>query len=357
MIPLLLAAKAEGSERYVTRLNRSAPQVPGARDTILLSESGDRQIYSGSRGLLEIVSTLELDGDVVCVDPARGRVERLIRAGSAHNTLLITERCDQLCVMCSQPPKKTHDDRFGEYTEAILLAPYGQTIGLSGGEPTLYKSDLFDMIEAVWAKRPDLFFHILSNGQHFEASDVNRLSGAAFAQVTWGIPLYSHLAARHDEIVKKTGAYLRLMDGFVHLLNAGAKIELRTVLLQSNAADLPELARLVSTRLSFCAQWSIMQLENIGFAKGRFADLYVDHHFGFGMIADALDICELRGLSARLFNFPRCSVPPAYRRYAIASISDWKRKYAVACNTCREQALCTGFFEWHPDEAIKVYPL
>lgn len=357
MIPLVLSAKAEGTERYITRLNRYRPEQFGEHDSILLQETGGRQVFSGQRGLIEIVSSLDLDGDVLCVDPMRGQIERLIRAGSVHNTLLITERCDQLCVMCSQPPKKTHDDRFGEYTEALLLAPINETIGLSGGEPTLYKSDLFAMIERLFSERPDLSFHILSNGQHFEATDVERLSGPAFASVTWGIPLYSHLPERHDQIVKKPGAYLRLMESFVHLLSSGSKVELRTVVLQTNLSDLPSLARLVSTQLAFCTQWSIMQLENIGFAKGRFTDLYVDHRSCFVNIAFALDLCELRGLPARLFNFPRCSLPPEYRRYAVASISDWKRKYVEACNSCTEQALCTGFFEWHPDSALKVFPL
>jgi His-Xaa-Ser system radical SAM maturase HxsC len=357
MIPLLLPAKAEGTARFVTRLNRNLQEGCGEHDSILQSEQGNRQIFAGEQGLIEIVSAFDLDGDVVCVDPARGQVERLIRAGSPHNTLLITERCDQLCIMCSQPPKKTHFDRFSEYTDAILLAPQGDTIGLSGGEPTLYKSDLFSMIETVAARRPDLSFHILSNAQHFEARDALRMSEAAFASVTWGIPLYSHIPEKHDLIVKKNGAYARLMDSFVHLISAGSKIELRTVLLQENLVDLPELARLITLRLPFIAQWSIMQLENIGFAKASFAELYVDHALVFDEIAQALDIAELHAIPARLFNFPRCTVPVAYRRYALASISDWKRKYAPACNTCTEQALCTGFFEWHPMSAVKVYPL
>ncbi len=357
MIPLLLPAKAEGSTRFVTRLIGSAFEHTNTEDSILIAESGGRMVFSGQHGLIEIISVHDLDGDVVCVDPIRGSAERLIRATSPHNTLLITERCDQLCVMCSQPPKKTHSDRFAEYSQAILLSPNGKTIGLSGGEPTLYKSELFALIEGIFAKRPDISFHILSNGQHFSADDIPRLRGPAFENVTWGIPLYSHEMGRHDEIVAKAGAYARLMESFVHLLTAGAKVELRTVLLQSNTVDLPELARLICTHLSFCVQWSIMQLENIGFAKRRFSKLYVDHHKSFDRIAEALDTSELRGLEARLFNFPRCTVPTEYRHYAVSSISDWKRKFAPACNSCTQQAMCAGFFEWHPDSALEVYPL
>ena len=359
MIALLIPAKAEGQERFVTRLTRGWTNDATPQDSILVSQDGDRQTYSGERGLFELVAVdeVDFDGDVVVIDPARSTAERLIRAGSPHNTLLVTERCDQLCVMCSQPPKKTHVDRFAEFTQATMLAPINATIGLSGGEPTLYKEDLFTLIETVAGSRPDLAFHILSNGQHFEESDRARLGSPGFRSVTWGIPLYSHRAELHDAIVKKEGAFERLMTSFRPLLEAGAEVELRTVLLQDNVGELGALARFVAAHLGFIAQWSIMQLENIGFAKNRFSSLYVAGAQFDTPLREALDIAELFGVTARLFNFPRCTVDPRYRHYAVASISDWKQRYAAACNGCSERSLCSGFFAWHPESLLEVSPL
>src|SRR3546814_11110223 len=53
--------------------------------------------FAGTRGLIALdgMTPSELDGDVLLIDPLRGRADRLIRADSAHNTLLVTERCDQ----------------------------------------------------------------------------------------------------------------------------------------------------------------------------------------------------------------------------------------------------------------------
>lgn len=99
-------------------------------------------------------------------NPPPGRIERLLRSDSPHNTFLVTERCDQLCVMCSQPPKKTHVDRFVLLEEACLLAKPGELIGISGGEPTLYKGQLLGMLGRVLHAREDLQFHVLTNGQH-----------------------------------------------------------------------------------------------------------------------------------------------------------------------------------------------
>jgi His-Xaa-Ser system radical SAM maturase HxsC len=207
------------------------------------------------------------------------------------------------------------------------------------------------------SSKAGISFHILSNAQHFDEADIVRLSSPLFEAVTWGIPLYSHIGDRHDTIVAKAGAFERLTQSFAVLLKSGARVELRTVVLSDNLNDFPALSRFVATHLGFCVQWSVMQLENIGFAKNRFTNLYVDHEQQFASIAEAIDVAVLYGMPVSLFNFARCTVPRNYRDYAVASISDWKRKFPLACNTCSEQALCSGFFEWHPEAMAKVTPL
>ena len=351
MISLVLPCASEADTPFVARLGGD-----GDRDLALLERGDSWATYAGRSGLLAVdgATADELDGDVVLVDPRRGRLERLLRAGSRHNTLLVTERCDQLCVMCSQPPKKTHVDRFDLLEQACMLARPDTLIGVSGGEPTLYKDALLGMIERVLTARPDLGFHVLSNAQHFAIDDVERLRGPALRRVSWGVPLYAADPALHDRIVGKPGAFKALDAGLAHLLDAGARVELRTVTIADNAAALPALARHVTSRLRFVEAWSIMQLEHIGFAKGRWRDLLLDHRQDFGPIAAALDHALLHGVRAQLFNFPRCTVPVAYRRLAIASISDWKRKYATGCGKCVERDACTGFFEWHPDEEAEA---
>ena len=359
MIPLLLKGTAETKARFVVRLREYADLDTDAKDAVLAERSLGSRLFSSHRGTIriDVDQATDLDGDVVVVDGIRGTVERLLRAGSKNNTLLITERCDQLCVMCSQPPKKTHVDRFAEYAEACKMAPFGDTIGLSGGEPTLYKEELFNFLREVSADRPDLCFHILTNGQHFTQDDRSNLLMARRANVTWGVPIYSHTASEHDRIVGKEGAFKSLCSGLEQLLLTASHVELRTVVLQENLQSLPLLARLISSHMTFCVQWSIMQLENIGFAAKRFQQLFVNHYSSFDPIAEALDVAELAGVSAVLFNFPRCGVPVEYRRYAVSSISDWKRKYSPACVSCNEIDQCGGFFEWQPSEMMEVRPL
>jgi His-Xaa-Ser system radical SAM maturase HxsC len=354
MIALSLAASVENVTPFVARLTRKATVCDA--ELSLVGESHGATAYAGSGGLVTIegANSHDLDGDVVLVTPQLGRVERLIRQGSRHNTLLVTERCDQLCVMCSQPPKKTHDDRFALLEQACLLAEPDIVIGITGGEPMLYKEQVLGLIERVLAVRPQMSFHILTNGQHFEQGDSKRLAHPDYRRVQWGIPLYSPVANEHDQIVGKRGAFAHLEDSLVTLACSGASIELRTVVLTTNVDKLPQLARYIAQRLPFIATWSIMQLENIGFARNRWGELRFDHALEFSAIAGALDIAALRGITAQLFNFPRCTVPPPYRDYAVASISDWKQRFGTACGACHERARCSGFFEWHPTAEIEA---
>jgi His-Xaa-Ser system radical SAM maturase HxsC len=357
VIPLVLSAASDADTPFVARLGGEQSSVVKCSRLEYIDD--ELSIWCGDHGLLEIYHAGEnIEGDVVLVDPANGKAERLIRAGSRHNTLLVTEQCDQLCVMCSQPPKKSHEDRFAHFTEACMLADQETLIGISGGEPTLHMEPLLEMMEEVLDRRPDLSFHVLTNAQHFTPDQVLRLRHAWYRKVAWGIPLYSSYSDRHDAIVGKPGAFERLMHSFVTLFRAGARIELRTVLLSQNVSDLAPLARFLAANLPHIEQWSIMGLENAGFARRNFDDLRLALPERFAEIAPALDLAILHGIPVRLFNVPLCHVPAAYRHLAVASISDWKQRFASACGECRARANCCGFFEWHPQELVdRIVPI
>ena len=298
---------------------------------------------------LHAASAEALENDVILLMPRQASAHRLIRADSRHNTFLVTERCDQTCLMCSQPPKKHHVDLFPSLKQAALLAPAGARIGISGGEPTLFKDELFDLLLTVLEERPDLSFHVLTNGQHFGPDDADILRRIPHDRVLWGIPLYSTDPEVHDRIVAKPGAFDRLMKTFALMARAGSAIELRTVVMQPNVENLPSLARFITTRLPFISVWAIMQLENIGYGRMNWDSLFLDNSLDFTPIAKAIDIVRARGHEALLYNFPVCTVPSRYRAFAPATISDWKRRYLDTCDGCGARDTCGGFFEWYPD--------
>ena len=351
MIPLRLKAELPPiSEPLVVRLRdrRGDDFQPDCEAALLGSSDGWHDYdFRGFSMRIEAAPHEPLDGDVLLALPGRSSVNRLIRANSAHNTFVVTERCDQLCVMCSQPPKPGHTDLFALFVQAASLAPPGATIGISGGEPLLYKEQVFNLIGATLAMRPDLRFHVLTNAQHFEPGDETWLCEVASDKVLWGIPLYAPVASDHDGIVAKAGAFDNLLQSMAILARAGALVELRTVVTAQNVANLPRLADLVTTDLPFCSRWALMQLEPIGFGRMNWDTLFHDSSVGFEPIARAMNIALARNLDVALFNFPLCTVPDAYRRYAPATISDWKQKFIQCCDECSLRTHCSGFFEWY----------
>lgn len=350
MIPLRLRADAPGAERpFVVRLRNEGSGTP--HDAILDSVEGGVLRYraDGIELGLRDAAVDEIDGDVLLVNPERRIAHRVVRARSVHNAFLVTERCDQLCVMCSQPPKRHHVDVFPLLTKAALLAPQRARITITGGEPTLFKDRLFTLLEIARRERPDIGFHVLTNGQHFVEDDADRLRDLG-GDVLWGIPLYSHDAAVHDTLVGKAGAFSRLRKSFPLLARSGAQIELRTVVMRPNVDELAALAAFITTFLPFISVWAIMQLENIGYARRDWDALFFDSGQRFDAIAAAIDVAKVRGVPVRLYNFPLCSVPLDYRSFALPTISDWKRRYLAACDGCRLRAGCGGFFEWYPDD-------
>ncbi|MEM6275629.1 MAG: His-Xaa-Ser system radical SAM maturase HxsC [Pseudomonadota bacterium] len=288
----------------------------------------------------------DLLGDVVLANRARGTGDRILRHGSCHNTLLITERCDQLCVMCSQPPKDYELDLFDAYRRALPYAAPDAIIGISGGEPLLYKSAVFTLIAEAAATRPDLGFHVLTNAQHLEDCDHGALAALPHDRLRFAVPLYAAEAVLHDAIVGKPGAFERALEGIAMLLEAGAEVEVRTVLMQHNAAGLADLARFLAWTLPDLNHWALMQMEYIGYARRDWSTLFFDHSLDPVPIEAAVKTAEQHGLRTVLYNMPLCTLPPHLRDRAPRTISDWKQKYLPSCNACACRTACSGLFAW-----------
>lgn len=331
----------------IVRLRTEA--MDSEHDAILIERDEESQTFdlAGFSLRVHCAPGTDLDGDVLLLIPGRNSAHRLVRSRSRHNTFLVTEQCDQLCVMCSQPPKKHHADLFDQFTVAASLVPQGSRITISGGEPLLHKKRLFQFLIAAAKARPDISFHILTNGQFFEPDDVSMLDEVGRDRILWGIPLYAPQAELHDSIVGKSGAFKRLLQSFVTLMQAGAAVELRTVILQQNWEALPELANYVSTRLPFIDVWAIMQLENIGYGRMNWAHSFKDTSLDFDQLRRAINLAMGRGVQTLLYNFPLCAVPSQYRHLAPGTISDWKNKFLDQCGGCSLRSTCGGFFEWY----------
>ena len=101
----------------------------------------------------------------------------LYRAASPFNTFLVTERCDNFCLMCSQPPKQADDSWLvDELLQDVLPLLPDDTVnlGITGGEPGLLGERIVELVAAIGARLPRTSLHILSNGRAFVDASLAR---------------------------------------------------------------------------------------------------------------------------------------------------------------------------------------
>lgn len=189
------------------------------------------------------------DGDVVRLDPARGRIRVLYRRNSPSNSFLVTERCNHLCLMCSQPPRKVDDGWLvNEILEMIpLIDPGTREVGFTGGEPTILGERFLEILDTCKKHLPRTAVHVLTNGRSF----ADESFAAAYARVGHpdlmaGIPLYSDLSTIHDYVVQADGAYGETIRGILNLKRLSQLVEVRLVLHKQTYERLPQLAEFVA---------------------------------------------------------------------------------------------------------------
>ncbi len=287
------------------------------------------------------------EGDVVALRP-NGVVSVLYRRDSLHNTILATERCNSLCLMCSQPPK-TRDDsyRVGEILRLIeLIDPETRELGVSGGEPTLLGDSFFGIVEKAERCLPGTALHVLTNGRNFkDVSFANRLGAIRHHDLMLGIPLYSDIDWRHDYVVQAPGAYDETLAGFYNLVRSGIRTELRVVLHQQTVERLPQLAEFIVRNLPFVEQVALMGLEMFGFTPRNLDVLWIDPADYGPELEAATRTIALAGMRVLIYNHQLCTIPRSLWPSAVRSISDWKNVYLEDCAGCGVREYCGGFFQ------------
>jgi His-Xaa-Ser system radical SAM maturase HxsC len=286
-------------------------------------------------------------GDVLRLREGSGLVSVLFRRGANANTLLVTERCNSLCVMCSQPPNPADDSwRLGELRHLIDLVDLDEAhLGFSGGEPTLLEEDFADLLRHARRRLPRTRLHVLTNGRGF--ADPKLAYGMTLAggkQTTWAVPLYADVADLHDEIVAAPGAFDETIRGLGHLAEQSARVEIRVVLHALSTPRLPQLAAYISRRLPFVDHVALMGLEPMGFARRNRSKLWIDPADYAAVLSAAAHHLDLHGIPVSLYNLPYCSLPANLWPLARSSISDWKNIPDPSCGDCAAREVCSGLF-------------
>jgi His-Xaa-Ser system radical SAM maturase HxsC len=327
-------------------LSRAGGELPGGFRGYFLHEQHGEAGGSDSFWLAPEFRYLE-DGDVVRVDPARGALAVLYRRQSSANTFLVTERCDNYCLMCSQPPRDIDDSHIvDELVNALpLISTETQQIGITGGEPGLLGPRLVELLEAMGRFLPRTSVHILSNGRRFaERSFARALADVRHPDVMVGVPLYSDLPEAHDYVVQARGAFDETLRGILNLKQAGVQVEIRFVIHGETYRRLPEFAEFVARNLVFADHVALMGLELMGFAKANLDTLWVDPLDYQTELLSAVRTLDRARVPVSIYNHQLCVLSPQLHPFARKSISDWKNMFLDECLRCAARPECGGFF-------------
>lgn len=287
------------------------------------------------------------DGDVVRLEPSARGLRTLFRKAVPYNHFLLTERCNNYCLMCSQPPRSVDDGWIvDELLEAFPLMDRGaREIGFTGGEPTLLGARFIELVQAAKAHLPRTALHVLSNGRNFAAGTLARDLGAIqHHDLMMGIPVYSDLAHGHDYVVQADGAFDETIRGILALKSHGVRVEVRVVLQQQTVERLVPLARFLARNLLFVDHVALMGLELTGFARANLERIWIDPADYQDELVEAVAILDRAGMKTSIYNSQVCVLAPALRSFARRSISDWKQEYMPECTGCEAKSECGGFF-------------
>jgi His-Xaa-Ser system radical SAM maturase HxsC len=286
-------------------------------------------------------------GDVIRISERNSLVSVLYRRGSSSNALLVTERCNSYCIMCSQPPIERDDSyRVQELLQVIRLIDTNEPVlGITGGEPTLLGPDLIELIASLKSSLPSTRVHILTNGRRFNDPDFARQVAAVGHDATvWAIPLYSDGPEVHDYVVQRQGAFDETLHGLLNLARLNQRVELRVVIQQATVPRLPQLAHFIARNLTFVDHVAWMGLEPTGFARPNWKSLWIEPEDYTANLEAAVTRLDDVHMTTSIYNVPLCVLPERLHRFAARSISDWKNNYLPECDECSLRSQCCGFF-------------
>lgn len=299
-------------------------------------------------------------GDILSVSTDGRRLHVLWRHLSEQNSILLTERCDHYCLMCSQPPRQVDDDwLLGQAFEVMRLLPPDTTqIGFTGGEPTMYGDRLFELLRLASEVAADAGIHVLSNGRRFH--DLEFAIGWTEIDnpnLMVGIPIYGAEPTLHDYVVQAHGAFEETVRGIINLARLRQRIEIRVVIHKQTAPYLADIAEFIARNLPFVDQVALMGLEMIGLARANIDAVWIDPIEYRDELAEAVMLLSRRRIKTMVYNHQLCLTDPRVWPYTVKSISDWKNEYHDECGKCSVREACGGFFfsaKYRMSESIRA---
>lgn len=286
------------------------------------------------------------EGDIVSLG-SDGDVSVLWEINSSQNSLLLTEACNCLCLMCPQPPQK-HDPALLKQAEAILHLLRGKKVEalcVTGGEPTILGDKFLNMLARCVTEHPEASVNVLTNAKLFSDVDFTKeVAKIANKKTVFCVSMHSDVDSIHDHIVGKKGSYAETQTGVYNLARHGCLVEIRHVITRHNYKRLARFSEQMYSYFPFCAHYAFMGLEIHGNAIANFEEINVNPDEFKDQLEEAVLAMNRSKLNVSVYNLPLCLCSEKTRPFARKSISSWKNIFPSQCADCVERGNCAGFF-------------
>lgn len=285
------------------------------------------------------------DGDIILLETS-GRGTVLYEAVAQSNALIVTEECNNFCIMCSQPPRKQNDSFLNVNEQIIgMIDASPDVLCLTGGEPTVVWDEFLRLVKTCKNRFHSTSIQLLTNARRLKNYTLAKeLADAGHNNLYVCIPLYSDVESLHDEIVGSSGAFWDTLEGIYNLARLNVRLEIRTVIMKQNYERLLQWAEFIYHSMPFVSHVALMGLEPIGMAIKNIKKVWIDPLDYIKEITKAVRSFQRYGLDASIYNHQLCTIPKNIWNYCQKSISEWKRIYLPSCELCREKQSCGGLF-------------
>jgi His-Xaa-Ser system radical SAM maturase HxsC len=260
----------------------------------------------------------------------------------------LSQECNSSCIMCTSirsadlASAKQEKPPLQEILGKIDRLQNPDHIALTGGEPTL-REDLFEILDHVFDRFPDIEVALLTNGRRLAYKDYcRRLVESGLKKFI--IPIHAHEAELHDFITRSEGSFKQTLKGLKNLSEFDVNIEVRVIIHGINYPFLAEIARLIKKEVSRVDRVVLLYFDAIGSGAINKERLFVKMEWVVPYLQKAID--ELEGYNVQVYHFPSCVLGEEYRKYSVGkTVEDARITFGEDCEQCSIKAECSGVWK------------
>ena len=273
-------------------------------------------------------------------------------ANTANGDCVITPTtfCNNNCLCCIhvRPCPKNKTLTWKEAIKNVDSFSNYKHIGISGGEPTLWKK-LPNLIKYISEKYTDSDILLLSNARMFYYWEyVERISESVRNKDNFrvGCAIYGPDSQIHDRITCSDGSFSQTIGGIKNLLKNKIRVELRIIVNKINYKNLPEIANFIVRKIPEVFRIVFIGMRITGNAYKNRDSIAVRLTETVPKLQEALHILEksYRG-EISLYHYPPCILDSNYRKYNFGVTRYRNLILPDKCGKCELKENCPKIWE------------